>query len=213
MRNTPLATLTGAVAPLLLADIDTDAIAPSRVKMGVDASGLSGLLFREWRFDADGAELPDFVLNRPERRTAVFVVALDYFGCGSSSETAPWAIRDYGIRCVVAPSFGSIFNANCYRNGVAPVVLARELVEELGHAAENAGGLTACARAKVDPRASVRRPAPAMPRSRLRRSQIAYMPLRPEHRLGWRLLSNAATALPPRSRLSGSNHRSQAPES
>jgi len=137
MRNTPLTTLTGAVAPLLRANIDTDAIAPSRVKQSVDASNLSALLFREWRFDADGAELPDFVLNRPERRDSVFMVALDNFGCGSSRETAPWAIRDYGIRCVVAPSFGSIFNANCYRNGVAPVALARELVEELGHAAEN----------------------------------------------------------------------------
>ncbi len=84
----------------------------------------------------DGAELPDFVLNRPERRDSVFMVALDNFGCGSSRETAPWAIRDFGIRCVVAPSFGSIFNANCYRNGVAPVVLARELVEGLGYAAE-----------------------------------------------------------------------------
>lgn len=136
MRNTPLATLTGVVAPLLRANIDTDAIAPSRVKMGVDASDLSGLLFREWRFDADGAERPDFVLNRPERRGSVFMVALDNFGCGSSRETAPWAIRDFGIRCVVAPSFGSIFSANCYRNGVAPVVLARDQVEQLGAAAE-----------------------------------------------------------------------------
>ena len=136
MRNTPLRTLTGAVAPLLRANIDTDAIAPSRAKMSVDASDMSGLLFREWRFDDTGAERPDFVLNQPGRRTSVFMVALDNFGCGSSRETAPWAIRDFGIRCVIAPSFGSIFKANCARNGIAPVVLERGLVEQFGALAE-----------------------------------------------------------------------------
>ena len=142
MRNTPLRTLTGAVAPLLRANVDTDAIAPSRVKVSVDASDLSGLLFREWRFDDAGTERPEFVLNQPGRRDSVFMVSLDNFGCGSSRETAPWAIRDFGIRCVVAPSFGSIFKANCARNGVAPVVLDRDLVEQLGHAAEHDPALT-----------------------------------------------------------------------
>ena len=137
MRNTPLTTLTGAVAPLLRANIDTDAIAPSRVKMSVDASDLSSLLFREWRFDANGAERPEFVLNQPGRRASVFMLALDNFGCGSSRETAPWALRDFGIRCVIAPSFGSIFKGNCTRNGVAPVLLDRDLVEQLGHATEH----------------------------------------------------------------------------
>lgn len=137
MRNTPLRTLTGAVAPLLRANVDTDAIAPSRVKQSVDASDLSSLLFREWRFDADGTERLDFVLNQPGRRHSVFMIALDNFGCGSSRETAPWAIRDYGIQCVIAPSFGSIFKANCCRNGVAPVVLDRALIDQLGQRAES----------------------------------------------------------------------------
>lgn len=136
MRNTPLTTLSGAVAPLLRANVDTDAIAPSRVMLSVDASDLSGLLFREWRFDANGMERPEFVLNRAGRRASVFMLALDNFGCGSSRETAPWALRDYGIRCLIAPSFGSIFKANCIRNGVAPVVLARQLVEHLGQETE-----------------------------------------------------------------------------
>jgi 3-isopropylmalate/(R)-2-methylmalate dehydratase small subunit len=136
MRNIPLTTLTGAVAPLLRANIDTDAIAPSSVTLSVDASDLSSLLFREWRFDANGAERPEFVLNQQGRRASVFMVALDNFGCGSSRETAPWALRDFGIRCVIAPSFGSIFKANCIRNGVAPVVLDRHLVERLGYDAE-----------------------------------------------------------------------------
>ena len=142
MRNTPISTLSGPVAPLLRSNVDTDAIAPSRVKQSVDTSDLSALLFREWRFDAEGAERPDFVLNQPGRRDSVFMVSLDNFGCGSSRETAPWAIRDFGIRCVVAPSFGSIFRANCARNGVVPVVLDRAMVERLGQAAEADTGLT-----------------------------------------------------------------------
>lgn len=131
MRNTPLNHLCGTAAPLLRANVDTDAIAPSRVKMTVDSQDLTDALFREWR-DAD----PDFVLNRPERAGAAFLVSLDNFGCGSSRETAVWALRDYGFRCVVAPSFGAIFQANCARNGVAPIVLDRGLVEALGAAVE-----------------------------------------------------------------------------
>ncbi len=136
MRNTPLTTLAGTIAPLMRANVDTDAIAPSRVTLSVDASDLSLLLFNEWRFDASGAERPEFVLNQPGRRASVFMISSDNFGCGSSRETAPWALRDFGIRCLIAPSFGSIFKANCMRNGVVPVVLDRQLVEELGHAAE-----------------------------------------------------------------------------
>lgn len=142
MRNTPLTSLSGAVAPLLRANVDTDAIAPSRVKLSVDASDLSSLLFREWRFDANGAERPEFVLNQPARRASVFMLALDNFGCGSSRETAPWALRDFGIRCVIAPSFGAIFRANCIRNGIAPVVLARDLVEQLGQQAHADAAIT-----------------------------------------------------------------------
>lgn len=142
MRNTPLTTLTGRLAPLMRANIDTDAIFPSRSKMGVDETDVSRFLFREWRLTDDGQERPEFVLNQPSRRNAVFLIALDNFGCGSSRETAPWALRDFGIRCIVAPSFGSIFQANCYRNGIAPVVLDRKYVETLGSIAENDDAMT-----------------------------------------------------------------------
>ncbi len=142
MRNTPLTTLTGRVAPLMRANIDTDAIFPSRSKMGVDETDVSRFLFREWRFTDDGHERPDFVLNQTGRRDAVFMVALDNFGCGSSRETAPWALRDFGIRCIVAPSFGSIFQANCYRNGIAPIVLDRKDVETLGSLADKDATMT-----------------------------------------------------------------------
>ncbi len=136
MRNTPLRTLSGAVAPLLRANIDTDAIFPSRVKFGVDDKDTSRFLFREWRFTPEGEERPNFVLNQPGRRDSVFLIALDNFGCGSSREMAPWALRDFGIRCVIAPNFGTIFQSNCYRNGIAPVVLARAEVEHIGREAE-----------------------------------------------------------------------------
>lgn len=137
MRNTPLTRIEGAVAPLLRANIDTDAIAPSRNKISPGMSDFSSCLFSEWRFDENGAERPDFVLNEPARRAAAFLIALDNFGCGSSRETAPWALRDYGLRCLIAPSFGSIFQNNCYRNGIAPVVLPRHLVERFGDAADS----------------------------------------------------------------------------
>jgi 3-isopropylmalate/(R)-2-methylmalate dehydratase small subunit len=136
MRNTPLRTLSGFVAPLLRANVDTDAIFPSRVKFGVDEKDTSRFLFREWRFTPEGEERPEFVLNQPFRRESVFVIALDNFGCGSSREMAPWALRDFGIRCVIAPSFGTIFQSNCFRNGIAPVVLDRSEVERLGRDAE-----------------------------------------------------------------------------
>lgn len=136
MRNTPLERLSGPVAPLLRANVDTDAIFPSRVKFGVDDKDTSRFLFREWRFTPEGEERSDFVLNQPGRRRAVFLIALDNFGCGSSREMAPWALRDFGLRCVIAPSFGTIFEANCYRNGIAPVVLPRTDVERLGRQAQ-----------------------------------------------------------------------------
>lgn len=136
MRNSGLTVLSGAVAPLLRPNIDTDAISPSRVKRSVNQKDTSGELFFEWRFDEHGLERPDFVLNRPDRRTACFMIGLENFGCGSSRETAVWALRDYGIRCVIAPSFGSIFRANCYQNGVAPVELSEVDVRLLGALAE-----------------------------------------------------------------------------
>ncbi len=137
MRNTPLTQLEGRVAPLLRANVDTDAISPSRNKISPGTTDFSDCLFSEWRFNDDGSEVPDFALNEPARRHSAFLIALDNFGCGSSRETAVWALRDYGIRCIVAPSFGSIFQNNCYRNGIAPVVLAREVVEQFGLAAQS----------------------------------------------------------------------------
>ena len=136
MRNSPLTRIEGAAAPMLRANIDTDAISPSRNRISPGTTDFSSCLFSEWRFGADGAERPGFVLNEPARRDAEFLIALDNFGCGSSRETAPWALRDFGFRCLVAPSFGSIFQSNCYRNGIAPVVLDRVTVERFGAAAE-----------------------------------------------------------------------------
>ncbi|NKJ00969.1 3-isopropylmalate dehydratase small subunit [Novosphingobium sp. SG707] len=136
MRNTPLVHLEGPAAAMLRANIDTDAIFPSRSKFGVEVVDASPFLFAEWRYAPDGTERPDFVLNQPERRHSAFLIALDNFGCGSSREFAPWALRDFGIRCIVAPSFGSIFESNCHRNGIAPVVLERAVVEDLGHRVE-----------------------------------------------------------------------------
>ena len=136
MRNSPLSTVSGHVAPLMRANIDTDAISPSRNRIRVGLTDFGPFLFSEWRYDDDGQERPEFVLNQPFRRDSVFLIALDNFGCGSSRETAPWALRDFGIRCVIAPSFGSIFQNNCYRNGIVPVIMDRERVEDLGARAE-----------------------------------------------------------------------------
>lgn len=132
MRNTPIVRLDGTAVPVMRPNIDTDALAPSRVRMSVGAADTSYALFREWR-DAD----PQFVLNRPERQGAVFMIGLENFGCGSSRETAVWALRDSGFQCVVAPSFGEIFQNNCIRNGIVPVRLPREAVVALGQASEN----------------------------------------------------------------------------
>lgn len=137
MRNSPLICLAGAVAPLMRANIDTDAISPSRNKIGPATTDFAPFLFSEWRYAADGSEIADFVLNQPGRRDAMFLIALDNFGCGSSRESAPWALRDFGFRCIIAPSFGSIFQSNCYRNGMVPVTLDRATVELLGAAAQD----------------------------------------------------------------------------
>lgn len=137
MRNTPLTQIEGRVVPLLRANIDTDAISPSRNKISPTMTDFSACLFSEWRFHPDGTEKPDFALNESARRGSVFLIALDNFGCGSSRETAPWALRDFGFRCIIAPSFGSIFLNNCCRNGIAPIVLRREDVEYLGAAAQS----------------------------------------------------------------------------
>ncbi|TCP59915.1 3-isopropylmalate/(R)-2-methylmalate dehydratase small subunit [Rhodovulum bhavnagarense] len=128
--------LTGIAAPLPLVNVDTDMIIPKQFLKTIKRTGLGVNLFDEMRYDADGNEKPDFVLNRPQYRNAEILIAGDNFGCGSSREHAPWAIKDFGIRCVVAPSFADIFFNNCFKNGILPVVLPQEQVDILMKDAE-----------------------------------------------------------------------------
>ena len=127
----PFTTLTGVAAPLPMANVDTDKIIPARVLKSISRSGFGKNLFYTMRFREDGSENPDFVLNRPPYRNAEILVAHENFGCGSSREHAPWALLDFGIRCVIAPDFADIFNNNCYKNGILPVRLPREVCDKL----------------------------------------------------------------------------------
>jgi 3-isopropylmalate/(R)-2-methylmalate dehydratase small subunit len=129
-------TLTGVAAPLPLINVDTDMIIPKQFLKTIKRSGLGVNLFDEMRYDDEGKEKPDFVLNKPAYREAKILVAGDNFGCGSSREHAPWAIADFGIRCVVAPSFADIFFNNCFKNGILPIVLPQEDVDKLMDDAE-----------------------------------------------------------------------------
>ncbi len=124
-------TLTGVAAPMPLVNIDTDMIIPKQFLKTIQRSGLGKNLFDEMRFTQDGKEIPDFVLNQPAYRSAQILVAGDNFGCGSSREHAPWALLDFGIRCVISTSFADIFFNNCFKNGILPVVLPQEAVDHL----------------------------------------------------------------------------------
>ena len=124
-------TLTGVAAPMPLVNIDTDMIIPKQFLKTIQRSGLGKNLFDEMRFTQDGAEIPDFVLNQPAYRNAQILVAGDNFGCGSSREHAPWALLDFGIRCVISTSFADIFFNNCFKNGILPVVLPQTAVDAL----------------------------------------------------------------------------------
>ncbi|WP_410216405.1 3-isopropylmalate dehydratase small subunit [Paracoccus sp. (in: a-proteobacteria)] len=124
-------TLTGIAAPMPLVNIDTDMIIPKQFLKTIKRSGLGVNLFDEMRYDRDGNEIADFVLNRPAYRDAQILVAGDNFGCGSSREHAPWALLDFGIRCVISTSFADIFFNNCFKNGILPVVLPQEAVDAL----------------------------------------------------------------------------------
>ncbi|MEL6103374.1 MAG: 3-isopropylmalate dehydratase small subunit [Pseudomonadota bacterium] len=128
--------LTGIAAPMPLVNIDTDMIIPKQFLKTIKRSGLGVNLFDEMRYDDDGNEIPDFVLNQPQYRDAEILVAGDNFGCGSSREHAPWAIKDFGIRCVIAPSFAEIFHNNCFKNGILPIALPQEQVDVLMKDAE-----------------------------------------------------------------------------
>ncbi len=130
-------TLTAVAAPMPLVNIDTDMIIPKQFLKTIHRSGLGKNLFDEMRFDRDGNEVEDFVLNQPAYRKAEIIVAGDNFGCGSSREHAPWALLDFGIRCVISTSFADIFFNNCFKNGILPVVLPEEAVSALMEDARN----------------------------------------------------------------------------
>jgi 3-isopropylmalate/(R)-2-methylmalate dehydratase small subunit len=123
--------LTGVAAPLEMTNVDTDMIIPKQFLKTIKRTGLGSALFHEMRYDAEGRENPEFVLNRPAYRKAQILVTGENFGCGSSREHAPWALLDFGIRCVIAPSFADIFYNNCFKNGILPIALPREDVDKL----------------------------------------------------------------------------------
>jgi 3-isopropylmalate/(R)-2-methylmalate dehydratase small subunit len=127
----PFTTLTGVAAPLPKANVDTDQIIPARFLKTIARTGLGKNLFANFRYKEDGAENPDFVLNQEPYRNAEILIAFENFGCGSSREHAPWALLDFGIRCVIAPDFADIFHNNCFKNGILPVKLPRELCAAL----------------------------------------------------------------------------------
>ena len=123
--------LTGVAAPLPITNIDTDMIIPKQFLKTIKRSGLGKALFHEMRYNEDGSENPDFVLNKPQYRNASIIVAGDNFGCGSSREHAPWALLDFGIRAIISTSFADIFYSNCFKNGILPIVLPKEDVDKL----------------------------------------------------------------------------------
>ena len=132
----PFNKLEGVAAPLNMINVDTDMIIPKQYLKTIQRTGLGKALFDEMRFNPDGSEKPDFVLNKPAYRKAVILVAGDNFGCGSSREHAPWALLDFGIRCVIAPSFADIFYGNCFKNGILPIALPQADVDKLMDDAE-----------------------------------------------------------------------------
>jgi 3-isopropylmalate/(R)-2-methylmalate dehydratase small subunit len=127
----PFTRLTGIAAPLPLANVDTDKIIPARFLKTIKRTGLGANLFDTLRYTPDGAERPDFVLNREPWRRAEILVAGPNFGCGSSREHAPWALLDFGIRCVIAPDFADIFHNNCFKNGILPIRLPQAICDQL----------------------------------------------------------------------------------
>ena len=128
----PFTTLTGLVAPLDRTNVNTDEITPARFLKTIKRTGFEKVLFANWRYIGEAQEPnPDFVLNQPRYQGARILLTGDNFGCGSSREHAPWAIRDYGFRCLIAPSFADIFYNNCFNNGILPVTLDVDTVEGL----------------------------------------------------------------------------------
>ena len=135
-------TLSGIAAPFPMVNVDTDRIIPARFLKTIKRTGLGKGLFQKDRFRDDGSENPDFVLNKPAYRNAKILVADNNFGCGSSREHAPWALMDFGIRCVISTQFGDIFYNNCFKNGVLPVRVSPEDLEKLFDDAERGANAT-----------------------------------------------------------------------
>ena len=134
--------LTGVAAPLPIINIDTDMIIPKQYLKTIKRTGLGSALFSEMRYHEDGTENPDFVLNKPAYRQARIIVAGDNFGCGSSREHAPWALLDFGVRCVISTSFADIFYNNCFKNGILPLVVTPEQLKLLLDDAERGSNAT-----------------------------------------------------------------------
>ncbi|MET0575728.1 MAG: 3-isopropylmalate dehydratase small subunit [Mesorhizobium sp.] len=134
--------LTGVAAPLPIVNVDTDMIIPKDYLKTIKRTGLGTGLFAEMRYDDDGSENPDFVLNKPAYRNAKILVAGDNFGCGSSREHAPWALLDFGIRCVISTSFADIFYNNCFKNGILPITVSQENLDKLMDDAERGANAT-----------------------------------------------------------------------
>ena len=160
-------TLTGVAAPLPMINVDTDAIIPKQFLKTIKRTGLGQHLLYELRYDEQGKEKPDFVLNKPAYRKAQILVAGENFGCGSSREHAPWALLDFGIRCVIAPSFADIFYNNCFQNGILPIKVPQEHARQAdgrcqsrrqrdhhhrsGEAGDHAAPTAACIKFEIDP--------------------------------------------------------------
>jgi 3-isopropylmalate/(R)-2-methylmalate dehydratase small subunit len=141
-RMDKFTTLTGVAAPLPIINIDTDMIIPKQYLKTIKRTGLGTALFSEMRYNEDGSENPDFVLNKPAYRGSKIIVAGDNFGCGSSREHAPWALLDYGIRCVISTSFADIFYNNCFKNGILPIVVTPDQLKLLLDDAERGANAT-----------------------------------------------------------------------
>ncbi len=134
--------LEGIAAPLPMINVDTDMIIPKQFLKTIKRTGLGVNLFDEMRFDDDGKEIPGFVLNKPQYKNAKILIAGENFGCGSSREHAPWAIKDFGIECIIAPSFADIFFNNCFKNGILPIILPQDQVDLLMDDAERGANAT-----------------------------------------------------------------------
>ncbi|MBV9220383.1 MAG: 3-isopropylmalate dehydratase small subunit [Methylobacteriaceae bacterium] len=135
-------TLTGVAAPLKITNVDTDMIIPKQYLKTIERTGLGKGLFAEMRYNEDGSENADFVLNKPAYRKAQILVAEDNFGCGSSREHAPWALLDFGIRCVISTNFADIFYNNCFKNGILPIRVSPQDLEKLMDDAERGANAT-----------------------------------------------------------------------